>query len=126
MTDKTNNKEMLDLAHNIWADTKTANKVGLEANRLANIAYIRKTSFFSGKSSKCIAGGLFYILGYRFDAKKSQRQLADKLETSDNSIRASYKRWMATFPDLFVDTSILFSLTKENPKSRFAVFEPGL
>jgi hypothetical protein len=98
-----NMDEIFAASHIIWTDTRTADKIAIEANRLVNIAHCRKFSFFSGKSSKCVVGGLFYLLGYRFDAVKNQRQLADKLGTTDVSIRASYRQWMETFPDLFTD-----------------------
>jgi len=68
-----------------------------------NQTYIRKFAFFNGKSAKSIVGGLFYILGFRHDAVKKQNELADQLGTTDVSIRVSYRKWLETFPDLFLD-----------------------
>jgi hypothetical protein len=75
----------------------------LETVQIINQTYNRKFTFFSGKSSKCLVGGLFYLLGYRHDAIKNQNELADYLGTSDVSIRVSYRKWLEAFPDLFLD-----------------------
>jgi transcription initiation factor TFIIIB Brf1 subunit/transcription initiation factor TFIIB len=87
----------------IWHDKAIANKIAQDTDELISQAYKRKFAFFNGKSSKCIVGGLFYIMGYRYDSIKKQRELADKLDTTDVTIRASYKQWLETFPDLFED-----------------------
>jgi hypothetical protein len=68
-----------------------------------NQTYRRKFAFFNGKSAKSIVGGLFYLLGYRHDVVKKQNELADQLGTTDVSIRVSYRKWLETFPDLFLD-----------------------
>lgn len=113
ITKDVNDNDILVAARNIWADDKTAGKVAVEANRLIKIAYNRKSSFFNRRSSKFIAGGLFYLLGYRFDSKKNQRQIADKLGTTDNTVRSSYNRWIETFPDMFADVIVRFSPRKD-------------
>ena len=48
-------------------------------------------------------GGLFYLLGFRYDDSKKQREIAVTLQITDVSIRSSYKRWLKEFPDLFQD-----------------------
>ena len=63
----------------------------------------RKFSFFTGKTSRGLVGGLFYLLSYKYDAVKNQKELADRLGTSDVTIRASYRNWLEEFPDLFQD-----------------------
>ncbi|MGO8805308.1 MAG: hypothetical protein ACLQO7_01710 [Candidatus Bathyarchaeia archaeon] len=90
-------------AHAVWFDKSIADEITWETVRIINQTYTRKFSFFSGKSSKCLVGGLFYLLGYRYDAIKKQNELADALGTSDVSIRVSYRKWLETFPDLFLD-----------------------
>ena len=112
ITEDVNDNALLITAQDIWADAKTAGQVAVEAKRLIKIAYHRESSFFNRRSSKFIKGGLFYILGYRFDAKKNQRQIADKLGTTDNTIRSSYNQWIETFPDMFADVVVRFSPTK--------------
>jgi hypothetical protein len=70
---------------------------------------MRKIAFFNGKSAKSILGGLFYLLGYRHDAIKKQNELADQLGTTDHSIRISYRNWLETFPDMFLDVIAKFA-----------------
>lgn len=90
-------------AHDVWLDKLIADKITVETVQIINQTYTRKFVFFSGKSSKCLVGGLFYLLGYRYDAIKKQKELADELCTSEVSIRMSYRKWLETFPDLFLD-----------------------
>jgi hypothetical protein len=90
-------------AYTIWADRKIADKIALETIETINKTYYRKLSFFNGRKAKSIVGGLFYLLGYKYDAVKKQNELADKLGTTDHSIRDSYRKWLETFPDLFLD-----------------------
>ena len=92
-------------AHAIWWDKSIADTIALETARIINQTYARKFVFFNGKSSKCLIGGLFYILSYRYDAAKKQNQL----DTSEVTIRASYRKWLETFPDLFLDVIGKFS-----------------
>jgi transcription initiation factor TFIIIB Brf1 subunit/transcription initiation factor TFIIB len=63
----------------------------------------RKGLFFNGKTSRGLVGGLFYLLGYKYDCSKNQNELADRLGTSDVTIRASYRSWLEEFPNLFQD-----------------------
>lgn len=90
-------------ARTIWDDKTIATRVASETDGLISQAYKRNFTFFNGKSSKCIVGGLFYIMGFRYNSIKKQRELADKMGTTDVTIRASYKQWLETFPDLFPD-----------------------
>ena len=96
-------------AHAIWWDKSIADTIALETTRIINQTYARKFVFFNGKSSKCLIGGLFYILSYRYDAAKKQKEIANQLDTSEVTIRASYRKWLETFPDLFLDVIGKFS-----------------
>lgn len=87
----------------LWTNRLMADQIALEAIMLINKARSRKFSFFNGKTSRSIVGGLFYILGYRYDIVKKQKEIADMLGTSDVTIRDSYRQWIETFPDLFSD-----------------------
>jgi hypothetical protein len=95
--------EVSAAANNVWFDKSIADAIASEAVQIINQTYTRKFSFFNGKSSKYLVGGLFYILGYRYDVIKKQNELADQLGTTDVTIRASYRKWLETFPDLFLD-----------------------
>ena len=90
-------------SHNIWLNTETADKIAFDAVQIINRTYARRFSFFNGKTSRSIVGGLYYLLGFRYNATKRQVEIADKLGTSDVSIRKSYRLWLEAFPDLFLD-----------------------
>ena len=95
--------EIFAATHTIWADKRMADQVAEEAFGIIIKTSRRKSAFFTDKSTKCFVGGLFYLLGYRYDSVKKQRELADRLGTSDVSIRTNYRQWLEEFPDLFLD-----------------------
>jgi hypothetical protein len=90
-------------ARAVWANQETADYVSVEANRILFEAAGIKLRFFNGKSVKCVLGGLFYLLGYRFAATRTQREIADKLCTTEVSVRRSYRNWLIEFPQFFTD-----------------------
>jgi transcription initiation factor TFIIIB Brf1 subunit/transcription initiation factor TFIIB len=90
-------------ANTIWLDKSVADKIASESVKIINSASKRKNSFLNSKNVKSLIGSLFYLLGLRYDAFKRQRELADKLGTSDVAIRTSYKQWLECFPELFED-----------------------
>jgi hypothetical protein len=96
-------EELLVTAHMLWADKVFADKVAGEAVQIINQTYKRKFAFYNRKRPRCLLGGLLFLLGYRYDAVKTQNELADCLGTTAVSIRLSYRRWLETFPDLFID-----------------------
>jgi len=106
-------EEVLAIANKVWADRKIACAVALETSQIINQTYKRKFAFFNGKSSKNIIGGLFYILGCRHDSMKKQKELAYLIGTTEITIRASYHKWLQTFPDLFCDVIGKFALDKK-------------
>ncbi|XHH09665.1 MAG: hypothetical protein ACFCUE_03295 [Candidatus Bathyarchaeia archaeon] len=59
--------------------------------------------FFNGKATRSIIGGLFYILGVQCCMNVKQKTIAYVLNTSDTSIRKSYREWLTTFPNMFSD-----------------------
>ncbi len=105
--------EVSAAAHSVWLDNSIADAIASEVIQIINQTYSRKFAFFNGKSSRCIVGGLFYLLGFRHDAIKKQNELAYKLGTSDVTIRLSYRKWLETFPDLFTDIIDKFAMDKD-------------
>jgi transcription initiation factor TFIIIB Brf1 subunit/transcription initiation factor TFIIB len=72
-------------------------------------AIIRKAQqtnflFFNGKATRSIIGGLFYIVGVQCCMDVKQKTIAYVLNTTDTSIRRSYREWLETFPNMFSDT----------------------
>jgi hypothetical protein len=95
--------ELFASAQLIWADKGFAQNIALESYNIINSVEKRKVNFFGGKRASSLVGGLFYLLGYRYGKVKKQSEIADKLRTSDVTVRLSYRKWLIEFPDLFVD-----------------------
>jgi transcription initiation factor TFIIIB Brf1 subunit/transcription initiation factor TFIIB len=103
MTDKTDRVHILDrigkeevqsLAQKIWQGENRVNtKIASEALAIIREKYETDPTFFSGKSAKGIAGGLFYLLGQTYDSVRTQRQIAKSLNTTEMTIRASCRDW---------------------------------
>lgn len=98
-------QEITAAAHLLWPNKKTAGKITLNVVEIINQVCKRKFSFYNGKSLRCIVGGLFYLLGFRYDDPKKQREIAIALQITVESIRSSYKKWLKEFPDLFPDVT---------------------
>ncbi len=100
--------EVLAASHLLWTDRFLADEIGFQAREIINQAYQRKFSFFNGRKSKWIVGGLFYLLSYRYNSIRKQKEIANKLGTSECTIRDSYRLWVKSFPDLFADVITKF------------------
>lgn len=96
-------EEALATSYILWTDKLMADRIAFDAADIINKTYKMKFAFFNGRRSRWIVGGLFYLLGYRYNSIKNQNELADKLGTTDITIRDSYRTWLKTFPDLFSD-----------------------
>jgi hypothetical protein len=97
-------EEITLAAKTVWPNRNVAMAIGEETMDIITKTYKRKSSFFAGKTSRGLVGGLFYLLGYKYDVVKNQKELADCLGTSDVTIRTSYRNWLEEFPDLFQET----------------------
>lgn len=95
-------EETMLAARSLW-NPEVADDIGSNALQILAQASRRTLIFFNGKASKCLLGGLFYILGYRFNHTLTQKEIADKIGTSEISISHSYKCWLKEFPELFTD-----------------------
>jgi len=95
--------EVYIASRTVWLDKEIANRIANDALEIIAKTHKRRFSFFNGKTSRGLVGGLFYLLGYKYDAVKNQKELADRLGTTDVTIRASYRCWLEAFPDLFLD-----------------------
>jgi hypothetical protein len=101
--DRISPEEVTMAAKTLWQNKILANKIANEALETLMKTHKRRFAFFGGKTSRGLVGGLFYLLGYKYDAVKNQKELADRLGTTDVTIRTSYRNWLEEFPDLFVD-----------------------
>jgi hypothetical protein len=73
----------------------------------------RKKAFFFGRAPRSIVCGLFYLLGFRYDVEKKQREIAKTLGTNEVTIRTSYRELLNAFPDLFLDIIGKFAQHKD-------------
>jgi len=100
-------EKITSAARIVWINQKIADDVAQSALQILAKASKQNLRFFCGKSPKCILGGLFYILGFKFNSTITQREIADLLCTTEDSIRKSYKRWLIEFPKFFTDITAL-------------------
>ena len=108
----------ISAANAVWANQETADAIASNAVQVLAQASKANPRFFHGKSSKCVLGGLFYILGYRFNAAKTQREIADLLCTTEVSVRKLYKSWLNEFPQLFTDMSVKMAGNRQTDSPR--------
>ena len=94
---------LLDTAQIIWSNKATVRKVAADSYSILTKVQGRKSTFCSGRRATALVGGLFYLLGFRYNDVKKQIELACKLGTTDVTIRKSYREWLVSFPDLFAD-----------------------
>jgi transcription initiation factor TFIIIB Brf1 subunit/transcription initiation factor TFIIB len=105
--------EVFAAARIMWVDKSTADKIAENAVEVIERTQKKKSVFYNGKTSRGLISGLFYLLSYRFDSVKKQRELAWRLGTSDVTVRTSYRQWLSEFPDLFSDVIAKFEANKE-------------
>ena len=89
----------------VWVNQEVADAIASNALQILAKASKQNLLFFCEKKPKCVLGGLFYILGFRFRAIKTQSEIADFLCTTEVSIRKSYKSWLNEFPQYFTDVN---------------------
>lgn len=100
-------KKVLLYASKLWEDKLISELIASETSKIIKTVYRKKSAFFSGKSAKGVLSGIFYLLGIKNKAKKTQRDIAHSLNTNDVTVRDSYREWLGTFPDFFsTDDSI--------------------
>jgi len=87
----------------VWDDPDVANAIGENALYILFYASKSNLKYFFGKCPKCILAGLFYILGIKHNEKKTQKEIADLLCTTETSIRKTCNSWLNEFPELFSD-----------------------
>ena len=92
-------------ANETWeGQGQVAKGMASKAMTLVLRAYEKNPAFFGNKSRKWILGGLFYLLGQRSGAAKTQKQIARSLGTTEMTIRASCREWLTQFPEFWSET----------------------
>jgi transcription initiation factor TFIIIB Brf1 subunit/transcription initiation factor TFIIB len=111
--------QVLSYSSIVWKDKQfIAELIAAEASRIIQTVNKRRSTFFSGKSEKGLLSGLFYLLSLKNKAMKTQREISRSLNTTDVTVRASYRKWLKEFPDLFSDLHATFA---ENEKTGFFI-----
>lgn len=102
--ERLSSKQVLSYSSMVWQDQQsTAKLIATEAIQIIQTVNKRRLTFFSGKSEKGILSGMFYLLSLKKKTMKTQREIARSLNTTDVTVRASYRKWLKEFPDLFSD-----------------------
>jgi N-acetylglucosamine kinase-like BadF-type ATPase len=79
--------DTLVAAYLVWANNQVAIEMVVRAVATINKAYEENSMFFNGKKPRCVLGGLFCLLNYRYGKDMKQRKIAHALGTTDVSIR---------------------------------------
>jgi len=88
-------------AFKVWeSDSLIANRIVLESLGIITETYVVKPTFYAGKSNKRIVGGLFYILSLKYKCSKTQNEIAQKIGTTEITIRKGYRSWLKHFLSL--------------------------
>jgi hypothetical protein len=116
-------EEVMAAAHSIWSNQSTADKIAVDTMSIVRQTQKRKWAFYNGKSSKGLVSGLFYLLGFRYGAEKKQKYLAQRLGTTEMTVRAYYRKWLKEFPDLFLD--VIGKFAQHNELRYFVLLELG-
>ena len=90
-------EKITSAARGVWGNQEIADDIAPNTLEILTKASRQNLRFFCGKQPKSILGGLFYILGFRFRAVKTQTEIADFLCTTEISIRKSYKSRLTGF-----------------------------
>jgi transcription initiation factor TFIIIB Brf1 subunit/transcription initiation factor TFIIB len=102
-----------EAARAVWVNQETADTITSNSLQIMAQASRANLKFFHARKPKCTLSGLFYILGFRFRAEKTQREIADLLCTTEVSVRKSYKSWLNEFPQFFTDVRFKMSENRQ-------------
>jgi transcription initiation factor TFIIIB Brf1 subunit/transcription initiation factor TFIIB len=101
-------------ARAVWRNNKIVDDITSDALQILAKASGINLRFFTSKAPKCLLGGLFYLLGWRYNVARTQREIANMLGTTEVSIRKAYKNWLKEFPQFFKDITVKMETRKNN------------
>ena len=99
-------RKIMIQASKVWPDPATAKSLTEKALKKIKTTHLRKRIFFSGKSERGLLSDLFYLLGIKNEAGKTQREIARGLNTNDVTARTSYRDWLNIHPELCMETKL--------------------
>ncbi len=118
-------EDTMRAARSIWISQETADIIGANALQILARASDANIRFFNGKASKSLLGGLFYLLGHRFNEEMTQNQIAAQLGISEVSVRRSYKDWLNMFPYFFTDLASKMKAPRTTTKKNMPKKKPA-
>jgi hypothetical protein len=105
-------KDVLQLAHKVWANSILARDVAAEVSKLIESCYQLKPYAFCSGTTNTVVAGIFYILSFRHWQEKTVEDISNQLGMSRGSIRKGYHLWIKQFPELFPDFKLGLSRLK--------------
>jgi hypothetical protein len=96
-------QQITAISQMLWSNKKISGKITKDVIKIMNQVNRKNFLFCNGKSLRCPLGGLFYLLGHRYNDRKKQREIARTLQTTEVSVRIYYRKWLKDFPELFQD-----------------------
>jgi transcription initiation factor TFIIIB Brf1 subunit/transcription initiation factor TFIIB len=104
--------DVLNYSTKIWKRQEPlAEAVASETVRVIRKAHAKLPSFFWSEGRKWVLGGLFYLVGRKMNAAKTQKQIARCLDTNEMTVKNSYLEWVGHFPELWPEIA-------EHPKEK--------
>ncbi len=121
MVNRVSCDELLFAARLVWVDKGISRQIAFDSYTIFEIVEERKINFCSGRKFRALAGGLFYLLSFRYGNPVKQSEIAKRLGASEVTIRESYRKWLIAFPDLFRD--IIEKLSHEDSLKYFVLID---
>lgn len=92
-------KQILEVCHKLWSK-EIAHEIGIKTAEIIKEIYLKKPTYFCGRSSKSIIGSILYILQMVscFDLEhRSQREICEVLHLTPKTLRSGYKELLWNF-----------------------------
>jgi hypothetical protein len=90
----------------VTPDPTTAESLTEETLKIIKTIHLENRIFFSGKSEKGFLSGLFYLIGIKNEAGKTQREITRKLNTNNVTARTFHRDWLNIHPELCMETKL--------------------
>jgi hypothetical protein len=99
--------DVLNYSSRIWrGQDHVAEMMTSETVRILRKAHEKTPTFFRDKSKKWVLGGLFYLVGRKMNAAKTQKHIARCLDTDEMTIKNSYREWFRHFPEFWPQATV--------------------
>ena len=106
LSERFSRQESSKAARKVWKDTKVADKIALDTHEILKQIYPKDKdpylpSFLDRCENRTVFGGLFYILGSRYqNTKKTMKEIAKALGTHPTEIMSYYHMFCYNYPEI--------------------------